>query len=246
MKVLVTGSDGFIGKHVFEAAEKRGHVVDGIDKSRVDMSVLPAYWYKDYDCVIHLAAYIDIKESFEKPWEYTENNLVLLRKLKQAKRVVFASSAAVYSEASPYGLTKKLGEYLLPKNSVSLRIFNPFGPGENHANETHIIPILAGNEITTLYHKGKQIRDFIDVRDVAEAFVLAAESNISGAYDLCNTPLSIREVASLMNRSVELVDDGRDPGDTMKLVGNKKPLQEKLNWKPKHNVKEEIRNFLNW
>lgn len=168
-----------------------------------------------------------------------------MKHLKHANRVVFASSAAVYSKPSPYGLTKQLGEFLLPENSVSLRLFNPFGPGENHKNETHIIPLLAKGGVK-LYNNGNQIRDFIHVCDAAEAFVLAAESDIRGSYDLCDTPLTIKTVADLMNVEYTLTEAPRDAGDTMQLVGNPEPLREVLNWQPKHNVELEIENWRNW
>ncbi len=150
MKILITGSEGFIGRHVLRIAEERGHDVWCIDKKiGHELSDYSADSFEQWDAIIHLAALIDIKESFEKPWLYIENNLLTVRLLSQARRVVFASSAAVYGSYSPYGYTKRLGESLLPENSVSLRLFNPFGPGENHEPETHIVPILAGNETTT-------------------------------------------------------------------------------------------------
>src|SRR5690606_16534926 len=140
-----------------------------------------------------------------------------------------------------YGLTKSLGEFLLPENSVSLRLFNPFGPGENHENETHIIPLLAKGGVT-LYNNGEQVRDFIHVCDAAEAFVLAAESDIRGSYDLSNTPLTIKTVADLMQVEYTLTDAPRDAGDTMQLVGNPQPLRDALNWEPKHDVELELEN----
>lgn len=244
MKILVTGSSGFIGKHVVRVARERGHEVSGVDLT-LGIS-LSTHDVTPYDAVIHLAASIDIKESFEQPWKYIDNNINELRCLLNARRVVFASSAAVYGNYSPYGYTKRLGEALLPPNSVSLRLFNPFGPGENHFPETHIVPILLGNEITTLYRGGSQIRDFIDVRDVAEAFILAAESDIIGTYDLCNTPLTIREVAELVNRDYKLDDSPRDDGDTDVLIGNKEPLQKALNWVPEYDVRNELQHWRNW
>lgn len=240
MKLLITGSEGFIGKHVVRIAEERGHRVTGVD--RKNGKTLGTYRLEHFDAIIHLAADIDITESFKDPWKYVDNNIATLKMLKQANRVVFASSAAVYGEHSPYGLTKALGEFLLPENSVSLRLFNPFGPGEDHEPETHIIPLLAKQHVT-LHHFGEQIRDFIYVEDAAEAFVLAAESDITGHYDLCDTPLRIWEVAELMGASYDKVAGGRDSGDTLQLKGDKFKLQMKLGWHPKHDVREELKNY---
>lgn len=243
MRILVTGSEGFIGKHVVRVAEARGHDVTGCD-AKNDQSI-HYFDVAQYDCVIHLAAYIDIKESFDKAWDYIENNLFQIAELSDAKRVVFASSAAVYGEFSPYGYTKRLAEHVLPKESIALRLFNPFGPGEDHANETHVVPLLAkGGAI--LFNSGIQTRDFIDVRDVAEAFVLCAEARFTGTYDLCNTPLTIKEVADLMGCDYAIDNTPRDEADTLTLVGDCRPLQKKLAWKPKYNVREELKNWRNW
>lgn len=240
MKLMVTGSEGFLGKHVVRIAVERGHDVECVDRKIA--KTVQLYDVSEYDAVIHLAADIIITESFENPWQYVDNNINTLRYLQKAKRLVFASSAAVYAEPSPYGLTKQLGEYLLPVNSVSLRLFNPFGPGEDHFPETHIVPLLAeGN--ATLYNNGEQVRDFIHVEDAAEAFVRAAELGIIGAYDLCDTPLTIKEVADLMGVQYTLTNAPRDDGDTLELTGNPRPLQKALFWKPKHNVREELKKY---
>lgn len=257
MKILVTGSDGFVGKHVVRVAKERGHDVTGFDlepynplSSKIGGLINIARGMDKYDVVIHLAAYIDIKESFEQPWKYVDNNINELKYLYKARRVVFASSAAVYSTFSPYGYAKRLGEALLPENSVSLRMFNPFGPGESHEPETHIVPIIANSilrrEGMTLYQRGLQQRSFIDVRDAAEAFVLAAESDITGAYDLCDEKLTIRMVADIMGADYALEKSARDEGDTGYLVATGWDLQAALGWKPKHDVRKELKNWRQW
>ena len=211
MKILVTGCEGFLGQHVVRIAEKRGHQVFHFDiKHQMELLQRFPLDFKPYDAVIHLAAHIDINESIQKPWFYVENNIRALKAFSETKRLVFASSAAVYGDFSPYGYSKRLGEALLPKNSISLRMFNPFGPGENHRIESHIIPLLADNskigKKTQLFHGGEQTRDFIHVEDAARAFVIAAESDVIGTFDLCHTPLKIKDIAKLMDVDYELVE----------------------------------------
>lgn len=251
MKILVTGCEGFLGQHVVRIAEKRGHEVFHFDiKHKMELLQRFPFDFKPYDVVIHLAAHIDITESIEKPWLYVENNIRALKVFGEVKRIVFASSAAVYGGFSPYGYTKRLGESLLIDNSISLRMFNPFGPGENHKIENHIVPLLADNSIsgnkTKLFHKGEQVRDFIHVEDAARAFVLAAESESTGTFDLCHTPLKIKDVARIMDVDYELVESPRDNADTTVLVGNNSELRKAIGWVPLKKVEKELESWRNW
>ena len=114
-------------------------------------------------------------------------------------RVVYASSSAVYGDAltfptkedadvaravSPYGVSKLAGEALchsftrvfdLP--TVSLRYFNVYGPGQD-IGTTYVVPrffrALVTGEPIEIEGDGSQTRDFVYVRDVVEATILAA------------------------------------------------------------------------
>lgn len=250
MKILITGSEGFIGRHVSKIAISRGHEVDGLDRELgLSMNDVPEPIFSKYNAVVHLAASIDITESLEDPWKYVEDNILALKPLRNAKRVVFASSAAVYGDFSPYGYSKRLGEELLTENSISLRLFNPFGPGEHHRAENHLVPRLAqSTEDTpaTLYGNGQQVRDFIYVEDVAMAFILAAESDAVGAFDLCSTPLTIKEVADLMQVPYVLKDDKRDTADVKVLSGDASKLKDAIGFTPTSDVREKLKNWRNW
>ena len=118
--------------------------------------------------VIHMAAFIIVPESVEKPDLYWENNVggtrILLEAMREAKvkKIIFSSSATVYGDPkklpltedlnvqeakNPYGRTKIEMEKLIRVehetnnlNAVLLRYFNPYGPNELHVPETHAIP----------------------------------------------------------------------------------------------------------
>ncbi len=109
-----------------------------------------------FDCVVHLAAKVSVKESFENPELYYDVNVNSTRRLFEScvrqgvPRVVFASSAAVYGDSeekekivgfegtlsSPYAENKLEGEKIAKENSCSrtrfvcLRFFNVYGPGQ--------------------------------------------------------------------------------------------------------------------
>jgi UDP-glucose 4-epimerase len=169
---------------------------------------------RDVDCVIHLAAQTSVPRSVKDPIETnainvngTLNVLVAARDAK-VKRVVFASSCAVYgmnsalpikesaslAPISPYGLSKQIGEAygrvfqeLYGLEFVSLRYFNVFGPrqdpGSPYSGVLSIFNVaLLGGTQPTVYGDGEQSRDFVYVENVVAANLLAAE--VKGARGL--------------------------------------------------------------
>lgn len=185
MKILVTGGAGFIGSHVTKLLLDQGHSVTLVDnlshgnKQSIDQrsvfiqadildqkkleEILPGH-----DAVIHMASFIEVSESVEKPFDFAENNILGTVKLLEAmknsnvKKIIFSSSACVYGtpkkvpiteddplgkQENPYGITKIAMEQfcevyhrLFDFDVVILRYFNPYGPGELHNPETHAIP----------------------------------------------------------------------------------------------------------
>lgn len=189
MTILVVGGAGYIGSHVCKALKEDGFepvVYDNLSNGHAwavkwgplvigdisDVEALDAVFTKYAPKgVIHLASYIDVKESMENPQKYHQNNVEGTRHLLEAMvrhqvdKIVFSSSAAVYGHPTQtpisedflcepineYGKTKWLVEQLLSDmdqlRSVSLRYFNAAGAeasagiGEAHNHETHLIPV---------------------------------------------------------------------------------------------------------
>ena len=174
MKVLVTGGAGYIGAHVSDLLQGNGYQVrifddfsNGLtqrtekfnDIYRGDITDREAV-LKSMDgveAVIHLAAKKAVGESVANPLKYYTNNVggtmnvLTAMSLKKVSKIVFSSSAAVYSPSekdaieesdpteplSPYGATKLLSEQLISKvghaegfSSISLRYFNVVGAGK--------------------------------------------------------------------------------------------------------------------
>jgi UDP-glucose 4-epimerase len=138
------------------------------------------------------------------------------------RKVVLSSSCAVYGDEecspkredmrpaplSPYAITKLDGEFYLQMYardhgvpSVSLRYFNVFGPRQDPSSPyAAVIPIFIerahqGQDLV-IYGDGGQTRDFVYVDDVVAANVLAAETAMSGVYNVARGEAwSIRDLA---------------------------------------------------
>jgi UDP-glucose 4-epimerase len=223
MNFLITGAAGFLGSALANQLAREGHLVRGLDDlssgepqalfedvhfTRGDVNDRPKLWtlLQDVDCVYHLAARVLVAESLLYPREYNEVNVggtvSLMEGMRDVgvRRVVFASSGAVYgdqqeqplSEAappnprSPYAVSKLAAEYYVRTigalwgiETVCLRIFNAYGPGQ-HLPPSHppVVPNWLRQSVRggslVVHGDGKQTRDFIYVNDVVRALVGAA------------------------------------------------------------------------
>ena len=234
MRILITGGAGFIGSHLVEHYQHKADVIvldnfrsgqrhhlEGLRYTLVEGSVTDPTVVdeamRSVDLVFHLGAMISVEESMSKPAECVDINVngllnVLNAAVKHdAKKIVFASSAAVYGDnptvpkqetmrpepKSPYAITKLDGEYYLEMfrlhaglQSASLRFFNVFGPRQDPKSAyAAAIPIFIrkamANEDITIFGDGEQTRDFVYVKDIVAALAYAAEStDLHGTYNV--------------------------------------------------------------
>ena len=226
MRFLITGGAGFIGTALANYLVQQGHTVRVLDdlsagdRSRLDPAVnftrgdvedKPKVWrlLNKIDCVYHLAARVSVPESVLYPREYNKTNVsgtvAIMEAMRDAgiKRVVFASSGAIYGEqqvvrvhekllpspTSPYAVSKLAAEGYVHTigevwqiETVSLRIFNAYGPGQA-IPPTHppVIPqfvrqVLGGGSLV-IYGGGGQVRDYVYIDDVIRALVAAATAD---------------------------------------------------------------------
>lgn len=160
------------------------------------------------------------------------------------KKVVISSSAAIYGDnpvvpkvesmmpepKSPYAVTKLDAEYYAKMYTnefstpvVCLRYFNVFGPRQNPKSQyAAAVPIIIDkalrNQDITIYGDGEQTRDFVFVKDVVAANVLAARSAATGVYNIaCGGRITINDLArtiiALTKSSSAIVYAGERAGD---------------------------------
>ena len=158
------------------------------------------------------------------------NVIGTLRVLEAARRtgvrkVVFSSSAGIFGELktlpirgdhpvepdSPYGASKLGAEKLClayaklyPLECVCLRYFNVYGVNQRYDAYGNVIPIFAHRMWhglpVIIFGDGEQTRDFVNVRDVAQAnYKAALSTGISGAFNVASgTRITINRLAALM------------------------------------------------
>jgi UDP-glucose 4-epimerase len=171
---------------------------------------------------------------------------------------------------NPYGASKLAIDHAITSYAVahglaatSLRYFNVAGAygglGENRMVETHLIPLILQ---TALGHRnsisvfgtdyptpdGTAIRDYIHIRDLAQAHLLALAQSRPGEHRIFNlgsgTGFSVRQVISacerVTGRPIPAVDAPRRPGDPAVLIAASAGAIAELGWNPQHNELDEI------
>jgi len=226
------------------------------------------------DVVFHQAALVDVAASVEAPRESHATNVAgTLTVLEAARehdaRVVVASSAAVYGDPesvpvaetarpeplSPYGLEKltvdryaRLYARLYGLDTVALRYFNVYGPGQTGGDyagviETFLRQARAGDPIT-VHGDGEQTRDFVHVDDVVRANLLAADTTAVGAAYNVGTgrSVTIRRLAERVREAVgsdsAIVHTEPRAGDVRHSRADVSRARERLGYEPTVGLRE--------
>jgi len=189
---------------------------------------------KDIDCVLHQAAVPSVQRSVQDPVGTNRANITatlnLLENCRRAgvRRLVYAASSSAYGDTdilpkhedmpanplSPYALQKFVGEQycklyheLYGLETVSLRYFNVFGPGQDpHSEYSAVIPKFINAMLVkkpiTVYGDGEQSRDFTYVENVVEANVMALQASAAPG-NVCNIGCGERVTLNTLIRLLE-------------------------------------------
>lgn len=193
------------------------------------------------------------------------------------RKIVASSSAGIFGELktlpiredhsvepdTPYGSSKLCMEKeclayakLYDIEAVCLRYFNVYGPNQRFDAYGNVIPIFAfkmlrGEQIT-IFGDGEQTRDFVNVRDVVQANIKAAETRgVSGAFNTgsggritINKLVDLLRVASGLD---PLVEHGAPrPGDVRHSLADISAAREAFGFQPTVSLEEGVSEYMVW
>ena len=188
----------------------------------------------------------------------------------KVKKLVYAASASSYgipkkfptnekSEISlmyPYALTKKLGEDLVlhwsqvyKLNVTSLRLFNVYGTRSRTSGAYGaVFGVFLAQKLKdkplTIVGDGMQTRDFVYVKDVARAFIMA--SKLKTSREVINIgsgkETTVNYIAKLISNKRVFIP--KRPGEPDRSKADISKAKKILRWKPKINVKDGVNRLL--
>jgi len=162
--------------------------------------------------------------------------------------------ATLYGEAK-HSLHVKMDEILKdsPVSSAWGRLFFPYGPREHPTKlvSSVVSALLRGNPAPCT--NGSQVRDYIYVEDVAEAFVQLLDSPVTGPVNIgSGVPVSVKEIIELIGEKTgrhDLIHYGGISGsrpETPLVVADIRRLKEEVGWRRKHDLASGIDKTISW
>lgn len=249
-----------------------------------DESIIETLENHKFDAIFHIAGQSSGEVSFENPvydlQTNTQSTLLLLNLAKKINcaKFIYASTMSVYGdneneyvdENSPtnpksfYAVGKLSSEkYLkiysnLGINTVALRLFNVYGPGQNLKNlKQGMVSIFLAQAITdeAVLVKGSKdrFRDFIFIDDVVDAFLAVLEKDKKG-FSLYNVSTGVKtrigdlveEILKNIKKNIPVTYKGSTPGDQFGIYGDSESLSKETNWRPKVQFSKGMKKMIDW
>jgi len=280
--ILITGASGFIGCHTLRPLIELGHKVHTVSSRELDLldtrsvrefvrKIRPTH-------LLHLAWLTTPGVFFESPenLRWVESSLALMDAFAEAggKHFVGAGTCFEYdfpegaciegttpeTPGSFYGICKQATSQLLKAFALKLnlsfawgRIFYLYGP---HEREQRLVPSvvrgLLKNE-SVACSQGNQIRDYLYVQDVADAFIELLESDAQGIFNIGSSkPISLRELVLAFGHALglsELIQFGARPeipGEPKCFYADNTKLIRSTHWFPQVSLQDGIEKTITY
>lgn len=290
MKIMITGGAGFIGSHIVDACIESGHqvaVIDNLSTGQLEYIHPKALFHKldisdpqlsevfavfQPEIVIHHAAQIDVRASIKHPMIDANVNilgsihLLELCKAYGVRKMIYASSAAVYGipvslgitedhpiqPQSGYGISKHTVEHYIDVYAqlqgldyTILRYANVYGIRQDPKGEGGVISIFVDKCLNKtapiIFGDGEQTRDFVFVKDIVQANLAALTKGSGAIINIgTNNETSINDLFRMMNQIFKktLIPTYQDvrSGDIKNSCLDNRRAFELLGWEPSYTL----------
>jgi UDP-glucose 4-epimerase len=305
-KAIVTGGAGFIGSHIVDALISRRvetWVIDDLSTGNLEnlrqhdgndlLHVVVADGrtinraladVEHVDVLYHEAAIANVLKSVKDPMFVHDVNVNMTLEImnfcvaKKIRRMVFASSAAVYGmigdlraredmacrPSSPYGASKLAVEDYLHAyqqtyglEPVILRYFNVFGPRQAKSDYSGVITLFVDAILhrrpITIFGDGRQVRDFVNIKDIIQANMLAMESEVAVGEQFNVATGHSTSIMQLLD-TLKSVAGARDvqhtfvpprPGDVRFGMASTGKIESVLKYRPRVSIKDGLEELFN-
>lgn len=193
-------------------------------------------------------------------------NLLEASRKSGVKKVIYPASAAIFGEPqylpidenhplkmiSGYGVTKhtiehylSIYKHLYDIDYVVLRYSNVYGPRQDSSGEGGVVAIFAQkilrDERPHIFGNGEQVRDFVYVKDVARANLMAINTDKIGIYNVCtNQKVTINELLDKLNniahKKTSPIYLNEREGDVKISYMTFNRILNEIGWKPLYNI----------
>jgi UDP-glucose 4-epimerase len=253
--------------------------------TRGDVRDQPKLWtlLHDIDVVFHLAAKVSLPQSILYPREYNDVNIggtvAVMEAMRAigARRIVLASSGTIYGDQkrqpvdeqvppdlrTPYAVSKLASEHYIFTlgrhygiQSVALRIFNAYGPGQALPPAyPPVVPqfldrILRGGSVV-VFGDGHQTRDYVYVEDVVDALIAAGQKegldgeviNIGSGVETSVNEL-ITLIEEVTGREAYVLYNEERSGGVRRMVADVEKAGRLLSFSPRQSLLEGLRSTI--
>lgn len=226
LRILVTGSEGFLGRHTVRYMTEQGHKVVGIDQD-IFKDGLPD---ENFDVMFHFAAFVGGRKGIDSNLYLITKNIDLDRIVVEwaethVGKIIYPSSCAAYPKAlqtqqgtpmredmaggetfDMYGMSKLAAECMLKFANVKSHIMRPFtiyGPGQSMDYPLPAIIERAKRGECSVWGSGTQVRDWVHIDDALKVFEYLMHRDDPIVLNIgTGIPLTFKEVAQIIYKEI--------------------------------------------